>query len=125
MFNALYDDSEQRRAVALDHIFNVIRTWISQLHHSTPNGDTTSTDQAHYTASSAERGADLTEHAQFGGLVVSPLESDSPPLTEETKPLLRHHLLVMLRMSINCPFHDVRLRFRQFLKELQVSKMFF
>ena len=45
--------------------------------------------------------------------------STEDPL-EEMKNLLYFHLLIILRMSINCPFDNVRRRFSDLIAELRV-----
>lgn len=43
-----------------------------------------------------------------------------PTIAIDEMEWLRLHLLILLRMSINCPFHDVRSRFTELLRELEV-----
>lgn len=38
--------------------------------------------------------------------------------SRETKELLNYHILTAFQLSVNCPFADVRMRFKNFLREL-------
>lgn len=86
VFDGLYTDSVEQRAIALDNVVNLVRGWAS-----------------------------ISFARQSSSIVATP--------GEETELLLRHHLLIILRMSINCPFSDVRQRFAALLLELRQSNV--
>jgi hypothetical protein len=47
-------------------------------------------------------------------------ELSSDPETEEAAEKLHNYLLTIVRLSITCPFRDVRKTFKDFLRKLKV-----
>jgi len=101
VFLGLYQEESCKRRVAIEHAIQIIRSWaLSCLHYYSERRIETFDN-------------DSTEDRINGDV-------DNATM-HETLELLHAHVLMLLRMSRNCPFSDVRIRFREILKELKVS----
>lgn len=59
-----------------------------------------------------------TTTAKSGGNQQHP--HDQMSVDDDTEFMMMSHVMIILRMSCNCPFEDVRFRFKLFLDELKV-----
>jgi hypothetical protein len=134
LFKALQTDNADDRAVALERIIEVTKSYIHAAYppNSPSKASTTSTDtsapntpnpgQPEFNGYLYERKNRSFQTNEEDPVRVSESESNitSDPETEEAVEQLHNYLLTLLRLSITCPFRDVRKTFKDFLRKLQV-----
>lgn len=138
LFKGLQTDNAQERAQALEHILEVTKSYIHAAYppNSPSKASATSTDtSAPNTPNPAhanfdegylnERKSDQHDGFQHqnDALTVSDPETElsNDPETEEAAEQLHNYLLTILRLSVTCPFRDVRKTFKDFLRKLKES----
>jgi hypothetical protein len=101
----MYTDSEQERSFAMDRIIQIVRTWANHVisYDEREKGNTDPPPQP--------------PPLLTGGMTASCKDES----IKETREMLDFHLLIIIRMTFNCPFIDVRQRFNAFLTELEVA----
>lgn len=108
LFQSIYEENEQHRSQAIDSIVQIVRTWITQI----------SQVERQVKLDASDRPSSFPEERQVTRQSSSADEEFS---IKETRELFYTNLLVILRMSCNCPFEDVRKRFTQLLMECRLS----
>ena len=131
LFKGIYSDDEHIRRLACDNLFAVVKSWAQLVlsHFMSPTVESAtfnSTEEANASNvepssvaspdGSAVGNASSAESPRFDG--VSNADADREVAGEETRIMLNQHILIILRMSINCPFADVRSRFADILSYL-------
>lgn len=115
LFNGLFTENEEERQNAIENIMSVVRTWAAQcaqleLELKELKESNLVLDKESSSSSKESRSRQEQD--------VQPQQQQQQMVLEETQRLLRMHLLIILRMSINCPFDLVRSRFLSFLQDL-------
>lgn len=127
VFDGLYRESAEKRAHGLEQATSIVRTWA---HHwlEVRDASTSTSALALYSSTTSavldEQSVETTAvtTAAVTTTVTAEGTAETTPITpahRETHNLLQAHILVILRMSINCPYTDVRQRFTDFLAELR------
>ncbi|KAI9139266.1 PA26 p53-induced protein-domain-containing protein [Paraphysoderma sedebokerense] len=121
LFNGLLTENSSDRAIALDNIANVVGSWAHSIFDSKAesklgieNGNGHTNGISHHPTLQI---IDSPWSMSTEGAVDESSEQDAEEL--ETKALLQLHVLTILRLSLNCPYKDVRHFLRKFLKELK------
>lgn len=140
LFKGLQTDNAQERAQALEHILEVTKSYIHAAYppNSPSKASATSTDTSAPNTPNPghsnfddgylnERNSKPDQHRngfqnQNDALAVSDPETElsNDPETEEAAEQLHNYLLTILRLSVTCPFRDVRKTFKDFLRKLKV-----
>jgi hypothetical protein len=111
LFNGIYTETPEQRRMTMENIISVVRSWVK------------STADAASSPSAMVPSDVLPSAGSHSSYTTSSFSPDAtrfdPETAEETRHLLRVHLLIILRMSLNCPFVDVRQTFGEFLSELK------
>ncbi|CAG8707500.1 14589_t:CDS:2 [Acaulospora morrowiae] len=108
-YGGLWDKSFEKRKETLETIENTINGWVN----SSPRFGTRNPD--------AERSPTNTPQSDLSTPEVASDLNDG--IAEEAERSLELHLLTILRMSINCPFADVRNRFKVLLGKLTSNRV--
>lgn len=136
LFKGLQTDNADDRALVLERIIEVTKSYIHAAYppNSPSKASTTSTDTSapntpnpdqpnfdHYLDEKKDNQPTF-QSSEEDPVHVSESESNisSDPETEEAAEQLHNYLLTLLRLSVTCPFRDVRKTFKDFLRKLKV-----
>ncbi|GAB5587688.1 hypothetical protein Unana1_02588 [Umbelopsis nana] len=137
LFKGLQTDNADDRALVLERIIEVTKSYIHAAYppNSPSKASTTSTDTSapntpnpgqpnfdHY-LDEKKNNQPTFQSSEEDPAHVSESESNisSDPETEEAAEQLHNYLLTLLRLSVTCPFRDVRKTFKDFLRKLKES----
>ncbi|KAI3649805.1 hypothetical protein MP228_005437 [Amoeboaphelidium protococcarum] len=129
LFNGLYINDKQQRLQSADRLIQQIGQWIEYLHEYGVRHDEMMTKVAQHPQNEIFGGSDgvysrnpnaIADQANHGEHQAD--DSQSQTDLEELASIrqkLRYHIMVLLRMSTNCPFAEVRQIFTQYIAHLR------
>jgi hypothetical protein len=135
LFKGLQSDNPDDRAIALERIIDVTKSYIHAAYppNSPSKASAASTDtsapntpnpgQSHFDGYLYEQEKTYPQQPSvetLRELSHNDAELPSDPETEEAAEKLHNYLLTIVRLSITCPFRDVRKTFKDFLRKLKV-----
>ncbi|KAG2182629.1 hypothetical protein INT44_005608 [Umbelopsis vinacea] len=136
LFKGLQSDDPDDRAIALERIIDVTKSYIHAAYppNSPSKASAASTDtsapntpnpgQSHFDGYLYEQEKTFPQQPSvetLRDLSDDSAELPSDPETEEAAEKLHNYLLTIVRLSITCPFRDVRKTFKDFLRKLKES----
>ncbi|KAH8552284.1 PA26 p53-induced protein-domain-containing protein [Umbelopsis sp. PMI_123] len=135
LFKGLQSDNPDDRAIALERIIDVTKSYIHAAYppNSPSKASAASTDtsapntpnpgQSNFNGYLYEqdKGFPQTSVERLQEFSENDTELPSDPETEEAAENLHNYLLTIVRLSITCPFRDVRKTFKDLLRKLKES----